>query len=255
MKIIFLGTNGWYTSPTGNTACIFIDSKNYYVVLDAGNGIYKLDSYIKENKPIFLFISHFHVDHVSGFHTLAKFKFKQSLNVCVAKGRKKDFETLVNPPYTLGFKKQEKNVKNLSIDVRLHELLENNNNLPFPVSCIELLHAYRGHGYRFELDGKIIAYSGDTGICENSMTLAKNVDLLIHECSWETAPMDDKWGHVDPIIASNLAKQANVKQLILTHFDASIYTTFEKRDDAEQKAQKIFPNTIAARDDMVLNLS
>ena len=25
MKIIFLGTNGWYTSPTGNTPCILID--------------------------------------------------------------------------------------------------------------------------------------------------------------------------------------------------------------------------------------
>jgi len=144
MRIIFLGTNGWYTSPTGNTACILIDSKDCYVVLDAGNGIYKLDKYIKEDKPIFLFVSHFHIDHVSGFHTLAKFKFKQGLDICVAEGRKKDFETLVNPPYTIGFKKQPANIKNLSIDVRLRQLSENKNTLPFPVSCIELFHAYRG---------------------------------------------------------------------------------------------------------------
>ena len=278
MKIIFLGTNGWYTTPTGNTACILIDSKDYYVVLDAGNGIYKLDSYIKENKPIFLFVSHFHIDHVSGFHTLAKFKFKQGLDVCVAKGRKKDFDTLVNPPYTIGIKDKPENIGKLPYNVRVYELTEKNNGfgksfdpelrterltilslskdkLPFPVSCIELFHAYKGHGYRFELDGQIIAYSGDTGICDNSMTLAKNADLLIHECSWETVPKGNKWGHVNPIRAATLAKQAHVKKLILTHFDASVYTTFEKRDKAERRAKKIFPNTIAARDDMVLNLS
>lgn len=253
MKIVFLGTNGWYTSATGNTACILIDSKDYYVVLDAGNGIYKLDRYIKENKPIFLFISHFHIDHVSGFHTLAKFKFKQGLDVCVANGRKKDFEFLVNPPYTLGFRRQAKNVKNLSIDVRLHELSEKNNRLPFPVSCMELFHAYRDHGCRFELDGKIIAYSGDTGICENSFKLAKNADLLIHECSYDK-PKRDPWGHTDPIQTAKLAKEANVKNLILTHFDASVYTTFEKRIEAQTKAQKIFPNTIAARDNMIIKL-
>jgi ribonuclease BN (tRNA processing enzyme) len=254
MKIIFLGTNGWYTSPTGNTPCILVDSKDYYVVLDAGNGIYKLDKYIKEDRPIYLFVSHFHIDHVSGFHTLAKFNFSQGLNVCVADGRKKDFDILVNPPYTIGIKDKPENIGKLPYEVRLHELTENNNNLPFPVSCIELYHAYTGHGYRFELEGKTIAYSGDTGICDNSKILAKNADVLIHECSWETAPKDNKWGHSDPTLASNLAKQANVKQLILTHFDASVYTTFEKRDIAEKKAQQIFPNTTAARDEMVINL-
>jgi len=71
MKIVFLGTNGWYTTPTGNTPCILIDSKDQYVVFDAGNGIYKLDKYITEDKPISLFITHFHLDHVSGLHTLS----------------------------------------------------------------------------------------------------------------------------------------------------------------------------------------
>lgn len=254
MKITFLGTNGWYTTPTGNTACILVDSKNYYVVLDAGNGIYKLDSYIKEDKPIFLFISHFHLDHVSGFHTLAKFKFPQGLNVCVGKNRKKDFETLVNPPYTIGFRKQKKNIENLAIDVWLHELSEKKNDLPLSVSCIELLHAHKGHGYRFKLDGKIVAYSGDTGICDNSIRLAKDADLLIHECSYDTIHTNDRWGHVGPEAAAKLAKEAKAKQLILTHFDASLYTSLEKRADAKEKAQKIFPSVIVAQDDMIIHL-
>jgi len=104
MKITFLGTNGWYSSSTGDTPCILIDSKDQYVILDAGNGIYKLDNHISENKPISLFISHFHIDHISGLHTLNKFKFKQGIDVYVGKGRTKDFETIVNPPFTVGYK-------------------------------------------------------------------------------------------------------------------------------------------------------
>ena len=77
MKIIFLGTNGWFSTPTGNTPCILIDAKDHYVIFDAGNGIYKIDKYITEEKPISLFISHFHLDHVSGLHNLDKVIFSQ----------------------------------------------------------------------------------------------------------------------------------------------------------------------------------
>ena len=43
MQIIFLGTNGWYDSPTGSTICTLISSEKYHIFLDAGNGIYKAD--------------------------------------------------------------------------------------------------------------------------------------------------------------------------------------------------------------------
>ena len=43
MDIIFLGTNGWYDSPTGSTICTLISSEHYHILLDAGNGIYKAD--------------------------------------------------------------------------------------------------------------------------------------------------------------------------------------------------------------------
>ena len=43
MDIIFLGTNGWYDSPTGSTICTLINSERYHILLDAGNGIHKAD--------------------------------------------------------------------------------------------------------------------------------------------------------------------------------------------------------------------
>ncbi len=254
MKIIFLGTNGWYTTPAGNTSCILIDSKERYVVFDAGNGIYKLDKHITENKPISLFISHFHIDHVSGLHTLAKFKFPQGIDIYVGRGRKKDFETLVSPPYTIGYQPATKNINNLKTEIRLHELSDGEQNINFPVCAIELFHAYRNHGFRVTLENKIVAYSGDCGITDKSKELAKNADLLIHECGNSKPGQNAEWGHTSPVEAATLAKAASVKMLTLTHFGINFFPTFVERKKAENEAKKIFPNTISAYDDLVLEI-
>lgn len=239
MKIIFLGTNGWYDTPTGNTPCVLLDSKDYYIIFDAGNGIYKLDQYIKEPKPIYLFISHLHIDHISGLHILDKFNFPQGINICLPPGRKKDFDKFYAPPFTSSYKDLEMKITIVS-------------SLPFNHTLIELFHSFKDHGIRITLDGSIIAYSGDCGICPNSKKLAQDADILIHECSKLNKP-NENWGHVTPKLAATLAKDSNVKKLILTHFDASLYTTLEQRKEAEKIAQKIFPNTIAATDDMIIS--
>ena len=77
MKVTFLGTNGWYDTDTGNTLCILIESERAFIVLDAGNGIWKLDRSINDRKPIYLFLSHFHLDHVIVLHVLNIFNFAQ----------------------------------------------------------------------------------------------------------------------------------------------------------------------------------
>ncbi len=254
MKITFLGTNGWYSSPTGDTPSILIDTKDHYLVLDAGNGIYKLDQFIKEDKPISMFISHFHIDHTSGLHTLAKFDFKQGIDVYVGEGRTNDFKTLVHPPFTIGFEDKPENIGKLKTEIRLHELSEAGEKIPFKAQAIKQHHAYGGHGYRFELDGKIISYTGDCGFTDQTRKLAKNADLLICECSNKKTKIPDNWGHFDPTQAATLAKEANVKKLILTHFGAHIYTTLESRNEAVEKAKKIFSNTTAATDLFELEL-
>jgi ribonuclease Z len=238
MKIVFLGTNGWYSSPTGDTACILIDSKDHYVIFDAGNGIYKLDQYITEDKPISLFISHFHLDHVSGFGILPKFKFKQGIDAYVGTGQKKDFETLYDPPFTAGF-------QNKDLVVRLNELSENGKKEPFFIQAIKQSHSVEDFGYRVTLEGKTICYTGDYALTEASKTLARNADILISECANKR---DELSAHVNPTEAATLAKEENVKQLLLTHFPPTSYQALEDRQWAEAEARKIFPNTTAAVD-------
>ena len=103
-------------------------------------------------------------------------------------------------------------------------------------------------GYRVTLDGKTIAYCTDTGICDNSLELSKDADILIHECASKSGQYLKIWPHTNPQEAAELAVRANVKQLVLFHFDAELYKSIEERKEAEAEAKKIFKNTIAATD-------
>lgn len=246
MKIIFLGTNGWYDTKTGNTPCVLIDTKDFYLVLDSGNGIYKLDRYIKEKKPIHLFISHLHLDHIEGLHILPKFKFQNQMTIFVFLGMKNYLLKFANFPFTLPFEKQK-----FSIVVK--ELSEGKHSLPYNLQVLPLEHQAPTMGLRFELEKKIIAYCSDTAVCENGKILAKKVDWLIHECSWIKLK-EIKWGHSFPWEVAKLAKEAAVKNLFLTHFAADEFTSFSLRKKAEEEAKKIFPRTKVAKDGLVIKI-
>ena len=173
----------------------------------------------------------------------------------MARGRKKDFNLFVNPPYTIGITNDKKNIYNMKSNIRLHELEEGESNVGFPVMMKKLYHGFENHGFRVTLEGKSIVYSGDTKIVSNGLLLAKNADLLIHECSNITpAPEPDLWGHTDPMQTARFAKDANVKKLVMTHFGAHLYDTLKKRKEAEKIAKKIFPNTIATTDELIMKI-
>lgn len=249
MKITFLGTNGWFDTNTGNTICTLIETKDCFIILDAGNGFYKLDKYIKNEKPIYLFLSHFHLDHIVGLHTKNKFNFKQGIKIYGQKGTKDILNKIINQPFTLPFKHEA-----ISYSVGIYELPEQTNTLPFSVESKPLFHWSPCLGYRFKLEGKIISYCIDTAPCENLMKLAENVDLLITECSFRIGEHYENTPHLNPETAAKIAQEARVKKLALTHFDAYRYQTLEERKKAEEFARKIFPETIVATDDMQIEI-
>ena len=244
MKIRFLGTNGWYSTGSGNTSCVLIETETHYVVLDAGDGIYKLDKYIRTEKPIHLFLSHLHFDHTIGFHAFNKFKFKQAINIYGYIGTKDGLQ-IIRHPYTIPF-------NDLPFRVKIHDLKEGSYNTPFAFACKQLVHSDPSLGYRFELDNHVVTYCTDTGMCDSLIELAQNASLLITECSLLPGQKDLNWPHLDPEDAASIAKQANVRQLVLTHFTASNYKTLKDRSLAEAAATTIFRNTICAHDGLKL---
>ena len=247
MKVIFLGTNGWYDTKTGNTTCILIETDDYFIILDAGNGIYKIDQYIRSKKPIHLFLSHFHLDHIVGLHILNKFNFSQGMHIYGQVGIKDILNTIINEPYTIPFAK-------LPFKVEVYELSEGLRNIPFLVECKYLFHSSRCLGYRFELDGKILTYIPDTGICKNAIELAENADLLIAECSFKIGQRNVEWQHLNPEDAVKITKEAGAKKLTLVHFDANIYCSLEERIEMQKEMKKVFKNFIVTFDNMEMEI-
>jgi len=251
MKVIFLGTNGWYSTGTGNTPCILLDTKDCYVILDAGDGIYKIDKYIKREKPIYLFLSHFHLEHISGLHILDKFKFKQGIRIYGKHGIRNVIDTIANTPFTRPW-------NDLAYKISVEEIDEGEHDVPFPFECRLLPHGDPVMGYRLNLDRKAIAYCTDSGPDKNELKLASNADVFISECALKPGQtVDTTWKnnlHMNPETAARTAKETSAKRLILTHFDADNYKTIKERKEAESVARKIFKNTIAAIDGMELEI-
>lgn len=247
MEVIFLGTNGWYDTDTGNTICTLITTPEAVLVLDAGYGLAKLDRFLKpgDARPVFLFLSHFHLDHLAGLHTLTKFALAGGLTLCCPAGGRTILQTFVNAPFTVS-------LEALPYPVRVLELPGEAASIPFPVQSLPLFHSGLTLGYRLETSGRIIAYCPDTGYCENAVTLARGADLLITECAYKEGQSSESWPHLNPETAGRIAREAGASRLALTHFDARIYRSLPERMEAQTAARKEFPAAFAACDDMIL---
>jgi ribonuclease BN (tRNA processing enzyme) len=245
IKVVFLGTNGWYDTKTGNTLCVLIESAKEYVILDAGNGLYKIDRYVTKNKPIYLFLSHFHLDHIIGLHILAKFSFKQGITLCVPPGGSKFIKGFISSPLTAA-------PEELKYKIQIVEVTEGRFPGPFLERYLLLRHKEPCFGMRFKFGKRIIAFLPDTGICDNAFTLSKEADLLIAESAFRPGHDSDEWPHLNPESGAEIAKQAHAKKLALVHFDAAEYPTMKERKEADKSAKKIFKNAFATIDDQVV---
>ncbi len=71
-----------------------------------------------------------------------------------------------------------------------------------------------------EIPGRKVVYSGDTVPCQTMIDFARDADLLIHEATYAHAEKElaIRAGHSTALEAARIARQADVKQLVLTHF-------------------------------------
>ena len=95
--------------------------------------------------------------------------------------------------------------------------------------------------------GRRVVITGDTRPCAATTEMARNADLLVHEATFsdEEAERAIETGHSTAREAAMVARDANVRRLVLTHISARY-----SRDavDLEREARQLFPNVLVARD-------
>jgi len=100
--------------------------------------------------------------------------------------------------------------------------------------------------------GKHIAYVPDSIPGKNTLKLAQDADLFICDSTYSSKLQSkaDKYLHMTAKQAGLIANQANVKQLILTHFS----TRYKSTHELEEDARNVFDNVLAAKDFMKISL-
>lgn len=96
-----------------------------------------------------------------------------------------------------------------------------------------------------EKQGTRLAVVGDVGRTENLLEFVQGVDALVIESTYIQAEVQlaSQFGHLTARAAAELALQANVNQLILTHLSRR----YNEKEVLEEAAA-VFPNTVVARD-------
>ncbi len=102
-----------------------------------------------------------------------------------------------------------------------------------------------------EVSGRKIAYSGDTAKCENMVENARDADLLIHEATVAHEMAGERPNHTSAREAAEIAKEAGVEKLALTHISRRYRG---REEELVQEAREVFDNTLLASDGQEFNI-
>jgi ribonuclease Z len=94
--------------------------------------------------------------------------------------------------------------------------------------------------------GDTFAYVVDTRPCKAALHLARGAKVLLCESTYlnEDKALAQEYMHMTATQAAEIAKEANVQMLILTHFSAR----YRDPEVLGKEARAIFPNTFVAED-------
>ena len=240
IELYVLGSGTCIPSLDRGPAGLIIKTDSKILLVDSGSGtLNKLPQIgVDYRKLDYLFYTHSHSDHTSDLVPIL-----QALKV-IPDFNRKDELFIAGPENFHNFLKILAQaygdwVLELDCGINIQEFKNSEVELPFgKVITLPMKHSGDAIGYRFEFpSGKTITYSGDTDYCDEIITLAKDSDILILECSF---PDNQKMeGHLTPSIAAAIAQKSNCKHLILTHF----YPQFESIDILSI-CKKIYPGKI-----------
>lgn len=220
--ITILGSGTCVPSLQRSSCSVLVETGNNKLLLDVGPGT--MHRLMEAGHLIFdishIFLSHFHPDH-SG--ELVPFLFatkypdksqrKKTLTIIAGKGFASFYGLLQNvygdwiepAPGIMDIIE----FSNTSRDTRRFT--------DFAVESRPVEHREESIAFRItDTRGKSIVYSGDTDVSDNLVALAKNADLFICEAAFPDKQKAK--GHLTPCLAGEIASQAAVRQLILTHF-------------------------------------
>lgn len=234
MKITVLGSGGWIPTRKRETCTYLLEVENKLILLDAGSGISRLSEYINildKYDEITIILSHYHLDHIIGLSYLPIYIKDKVLNIYAPS--KKYYENTASEILSTftTFPYFSKDIKSFSKEVNINEYDINGFFLDkLKIGINTQKHTAPSFGITI---GNYLHYATDTCVLKDTFEIAKNVDLLLHEC-WQLKS-NRKSGHssLDEI----LEYKNKVNKIALIHINPSW------KDDEFLKAKEKINNT------------
>ncbi len=219
MRLTILGS-GTNVHPT-RAAAGYLVRTDQSLILDFGPRTLMnlIKSGMNRHKITHILFSHFHADHFSDFITF----FFDAVIYAKYGGGHRPGMTLIGPKGTIRLLRTVMqsfpSFSSAPFTVTFKEVSAK----PFSIGSTRITPKLMDHvpdltavGYRIEYRGKSVVYSGDTQYCDAVISLCKDADLAVFDCSFPANRPGA--AHLHAGQCGQVAKEAGVGQLVLSHF-------------------------------------
>jgi ribonuclease BN (tRNA processing enzyme) len=237
MRLTVIGCSGSFPGPSSSASCYLLEAeqggRTWRVLLDLGSG--SLGTLQRFVDPLLLdaiFVSHLHPDHffdISGLYVLWRYHpdgARPTIPIWgphgIGRQCARAYGLAADPGMSAQFDFHEYDGRPIRLG-------------PFTVTPGPVVHPIPAYGLRVEADGAVIAYSGDTGPCQELVELARGADLLLAESAFVESGCNPVDLHMTGKQAGAAAADAGVSRLVLTHIPP-----WHDPDECRAEASEVF---------------
>jgi Metal-dependent hydrolases of the beta-lactamase superfamily III len=232
MKLTVLGKYGPYPKAGGACSSYLVEYDDTRILLDAGNGsLANLQKKTGIGTLDAIILSHLHSDHISDLLVMR-------YAVQIKKYTPIPLYLPATPQETYGLLAGDKAFKpQVLADGEMLRIGE------ATISFKRMTHPVESHAIKITCQDKTLVYSGDTNLNDDLAGFAAGADLLVCDTQFNNKNLFSGAPHLSAAQAAQIAAQAGVKKLLLSHINPE-----QDESTLLQEAKEHFPHCEIAQE-------
>jgi len=249
VEVTVLGACGTWPGPGRACSGYLVRHDGFDVWVDLGSGtLANAQEHVDLVEIDAVIVSHSHADH---FVDLLPYFYARHYALGKPMGT-----PLFWPPGVYeraGVLLSEETLQELSASFLIHEVEPGTafDLGPFRVTTEPMAHPVPTLGVRFEVEGRALAYTADSGPAPEVPKLARGADVLLADATWQAGTGEFPPGiHMTDREAGEAAREAEVGRLVLTH----IWPSLDPNRSREQAAEAFGAEVEVAQEGMTIEV-